>query len=64
MQKSDRGSVAKSGGRTAGLRETGVDRSRLFGRQKQSDRRKRADRRGRVAAKGLKVALGSRENGR
>ena len=59
VQKQDRGSVAKSSGWTAVLRETGVDRSRLFGRQKQSDRRKMADRRGRVTATGLKVAVGS-----
>ena len=40
VQKQDRGSVAKSGGRTAGLRETGADRSRIFCQKKQSDRRK------------------------
>ena len=40
VQKQDRGSVEKLGGRTAGLRGIGVDRSRLSGRQKQSERGK------------------------
>ena len=63
VQKQDRGSVAKSCGRTVGFKETSTDRSRLFCRQRQSDHRKMADRRGRVTAKGLKVALGMWENG-
>ena len=64
MQKSDRGSVAKSGDRTAGLRGTGADRSRLSGRQKRPDRREGAGSHGRVAARGLKVAVETQENGR
>ena len=75
MQKSDRGSVAKSGGRTAGFEgnrrgkvaafwPTEVVGPQEIGKKVKSNHGKRADRRGRVAAKGLKVTIGTLENGR
>ena len=75
MQKSDRGSVAKSGGRTAGFEgnrrgkvaafwPTKVVKPQEIGKKAHSNHGKREDRRGQVAAKGLKVAIRTWENGR
>ena len=59
VQKSDRGSGAKSRGWTAGLKETGAHRSRLSGRQRWSERSKHEQRRGRATGKGTTDAVGS-----
>ena len=49
VQKSDRGSVAGSGGRTAGLKETGANRSRVSGEHRRVDRGFEGNRRAQVA---------------
>ena len=52
MQNLDRGSGAKSRGRTVGLKETGARRSRLSGLKLRSERNKQEKIRGRAAGKG------------
>ena len=46
LQKSDRGSVAGSGGRTAGLKETGANKSWVSGENRRADRGFEGNRRG------------------
>ena len=59
MQKSERGPVAGSSGRTAGLKETGTNRSRVSGEHRRADRGVEGNRRAQVAAKSWKGAVGS-----
>ena len=51
VQKSDRGFVAGSGSRTAGLKETGANRSWVYGEHRRADRGFEGNRRAQVAAK-------------
>ena len=59
VQKSDRGSVAGSGGRTAGLKETGANRSWVSGEHRPADRRFEGNKRGQVAGFWMADAVGS-----